>query len=110
MASTPLTIFFIGLVALLATIGMFVDFGEENTRVLMAFAAATVWGLLGVSSFDVVVYSGVEYPTASEPILPLAYMGIALALVCAVFGFYFLAQAIGDSTGATEAGGLIDGP
>lgn len=108
MASTPLTVAFMGLVALLATVGMFVDFGEDHdkTRVLVAFAGFTAWALMGVSSMDVVLNDAT--PPASETIWPMVFLGVMLAIICAIFGFVFLARAIGQEANATEAGGLIN--
>jgi TRAP-type C4-dicarboxylate transport system permease small subunit len=87
---------------------MFVDFGEEHdkTRILVAFTAFSAWALMGISAMDVVLNDA--SPPVSETVWPMVILGVMLAIVCAMFGFVFLARAVGREAGATEAGGLLN--
>jgi len=104
MAMTELTLIWLGSIATLATIGMFVDFGDEATGVLISFSASILWGWFGMSAFDVIID---DAATVSEPISPLAYMGLAFGAVIGLLSLYRLIRAIGSETGATEAEGVI---
>lgn len=104
MAMTELTLIWMGSLATLATIGMFVDFGDNATGVIVSFVASILWGFFGISSFDVVI---ADDASVSEPILPLAYLGIGLGVVIGIFTFYRLVRAVGRESGATEAQGFI---
>lgn len=105
MAATPLfAVLFMGLVALLASIGMFVDFGDDATRVIVSFLASVVWGLFGMSSFDVYVD---DAATVSEPIYALAYLGLGLAAVTALFAVLLLFQAIRSEAEQTDPEGFL---
>lgn len=99
MVMTEGALLFLGALATLATIGMFIDFGDEPTRIVIGFVAALLWGIFGMSSFDVIVvdsYAAVK----SEPITPLAYLGIGFAMVLTGFWFYKLVRIL---TGGGEA-------
>jgi uncharacterized membrane protein YuzA (DUF378 family) len=100
MVMTQLTLVFLGALATLATLGLFVEFDDRWTSILVEFLAAILWGLFGMSAFDVIVTEHVS-PPVSEPILPLAYLGIGLAFIVALYGFYDLIQGFGAE--ASEA-------
>lgn len=98
MAATPLpAVLFLGAVAVLATIGMFVDW-DDATRVVLAFVAAVVWGLMGLSSYDVYVD---DAATTSEPIYVLVYLGIGLAGITTVFAVWQVFALLGADTPGT---------
>lgn len=104
MGMTQLTLVFMGSLATLATIGMFVNFGDDATRVLVSFTASIIWGFFGMSAFDVYVN---ETATKSEPILPLAYLGIGFSIIVGLFALFALMQAIRGETEQTTANGLM---
>lgn len=98
---TQLLLIFIGSLATLATIGMFVDFGDDATRILVGFVAALLWGIFGLSSFDVIIADSAAV-IRSEPVVPLAYLGIGFAMVLTAFWLYKLMQVLANETGATD--------
>jgi uncharacterized membrane protein YuzA (DUF378 family) len=98
---TQLALVFLGALSTLATLGLFVEFDDRWTGVLVEFLAAILWGLFGMSAFDVIVTDGVS-PPVSEPILPLAYLGIGLAFILALYGFYDFVQGIGAEASETD--------
>lgn len=106
MAMTPLVLVFMGFVAVLATIGIFVDFDDRWTGVLVTFTASIIWLLVGMSAFDVIV---VDNATQSEPILPMVYLGLGLAFILALYGFYDLLVGAGDEAKEADLGGMMDG-
>lgn len=105
MAATPLlAVVFLGLVAVLLSVGIFVDFGDDATRVVVAFLAAVVWGFMGLSSFDVYVD---DAATVSEPVYALAYLGLGLAAVSGLAGVKLLFKALQSEAAATDPEGLF---
>lgn len=78
---------------------------DKLTRVPVTFGAAILWGIVGMSSFDVVVTSHVN-PPVSEPIPSLAYVGIGLAMLVGLYAVYDLI--VGISAEASEAGELLN--
>lgn len=105
MAMTQSALMFMGAMATgLAYLGLFKNFvGDDRwTRVLILFASSIVWGVFGLSSYDVIVRD-TAYASASEPITPLVYLGFGLAGIMALFGIYEMFQAIGsDARDASE--------
>lgn len=101
MAMTPLVLVFMGSLATLATLGLFVGRFDAATRALTGFVGAITWGLVGLSAFDVIVTTHVDPPT-SEPILPLAYLGIGLAAVVALFAIKELFAVLQSETEAAS--------
>jgi uncharacterized membrane protein YuzA (DUF378 family) len=89
----------------LALIGMFRNF-DGATQVLIRFVGAIVWGMFGLGSFDVIVRS-TSYASASEPILPLAFLGIGLAVVMALFALLELFGVIRRDAGEVDVEGLF---
>lgn len=106
MAMTQLGLMMMGGIATLATIGMFKDFGDDETRVIMSFGASVLWGFFGMSSFDVIVRS-TSYASASEPITPLAYMGIGLSIITGFFAIWMLLMLVKSETSATDLEGMM---
>lgn len=68
---------------------------DRWTRAVVTLGGAILWGIVGISSFDVVVTSHVN-PPVSEPILPMAYVGIALSMLIGLYGLYDLLVGIGE--------------
>lgn len=103
MAMTELTLVFIGaLAAVLSGTGLFARFQDDATNVVLSFAGAITWGAFGISSFDVIVHSS-AYATQSEPILPLAYLGIAFSVIVGLFAVYQLLKLVqGEAEATTE--------
>lgn len=85
MPITELTFVWLGSIATLATIGMFHNFGDGATRIIVSFVASILWGAFGMSGFNVIVD---DAATVSEPILPLAFLGIAFSVSAGLFAFY----------------------
>jgi len=84
MAVTELTLVFMATLALLATIGMFLNFADRWTELVVTLTASILWGVVGLSSFDVIVRN-TSFATASEPILPMVYIGFSLAGMIAIY-------------------------
>jgi len=106
MAVTSLTLVWLGSVALLATLGMFYQFGDQYTGVLVEFLAAVLWAMFAVSGMDVLVTD--TNPPVSEPMMPLVYLGIGLAMLTLLFALSDLVQTIrGDAAelDVNEVGG-----
>lgn len=99
MAITELTYIWLGSVATLATIGMFVEFGDDETQIVVSFTASVLWGLFGMSGFDVVID---DAATVSEPLYALAYMGIGFSIITALFALYGLLQVLRGETEQTD--------
>lgn len=109
MASTPaFALYILGALATLGTIGLFMDFNDDVTHIVVGFAASIVWGLFGMSSFDVIVADSGGVITTNA-ILPLAYLGIALSLVIGLYVIWeFLAVLGSETPGGTIEGSLND--
>lgn len=108
MAMTQSALLFMGTFATgLAYLGLFKNFsgGDRWTRVLLLFASAMVWGVFGLSSYDVIVRD-TSFASASESIIPLVYLGFGLAFIVALFGIFEMFQAIG-SDASDAADGLL---
>lgn len=95
MAVTELTLVFIATLATLATVGMFLNFADRWTELLVTFAASLLWGVVGMSSFDVIVRD-TSFATASEPIEPLVYLGFGFAGIIAIYGLHDLLVGVRD--------------
>lgn len=106
MAMTQLALLFLGSFATLTTLGLFVDFGDDITGALVGFVGALTWGLFGVSAFDVIVRQ-TPFASASEPITPLAYLGIGLSVVVGLFSVKRLLAGVRQETEAASADGLL---
>jgi len=105
MAATPLPVLlFLGSLATLASVGMARDFDDDGTDILLAFFAAITWGLVGLSSFDVYVN---EAASKTQPVYPLAGLGVALASICALFGIQRLLETLGTHVGEVSEGDVL---
>lgn len=93
MAITETILVFMGALATAATVGMFVSFADRWTEMVVTFLAALLWGIVGLSSFDV---HAEAFGPGSEAILPLAYLGIGLAMTIGMYAAYDLVVGIGE--------------
>lgn len=83
MAVTDLTLVWLGSVALLATLGLFYEFRDQWTGVLVEFVATVLWAMFALSGMSVVVSD--TNPPASEPMMPLVYLGLGFAVLTLLF-------------------------
>lgn len=106
MAATPLfAVLFLGVFAAAASTGLFINF-DDGSGVVLGFLGAITWGLMGLSAFDVYVD---DAATVSEPIYPLVYLGLGLAMVVGLFALARLARVLGEQTpGTTDVDGVLD--
>jgi len=103
---TQLGLLFLGaLAAMMSAAGLFGRFEDRWTNVVLAFAGSVVWGVFGISSFDVIVHS-TAYSRQSEPMLPLAYLGVGFAVVVGLFGIRLLLVAVGGEVEETGEEGM----
>lgn len=101
MALTELLLVWLGSVALLATYGLFYNFRDRWTQLLVEFGAAILWALFAISSMNVIVPSGASTPV-TEPMTMLVYLGIGFALVTFVYGLFDLMTGIGAEATETD--------
>lgn len=102
MAITPLILLGMGaLAAGISYLGLFARFGDNFTPVLLQATAAAIWGAFGMSAFNVEMSQRLCCSREAE-ILPLAYLGIGLALLMALFMISDLFTAIGDEARQTD--------
>lgn len=85
---TQTTLLFIGTLATLATIGLFVDFADDWTGVVVAFAASLLWGIFGISSYDIVIFDGATTYTTTN--MPLVAVGIGFSIMVALYALAML--------------------
>lgn len=91
MAMTELILVFMAGMALLATLGIFVDFDDRWTRLLVEAFAAVLWGMVAMSAYDVVLPGG-----GSDAVMPMVVLGFAMSFLLALYALYDLV------TGATD--------
>jgi len=102
MAMTVLALVFIGTLATaLSWAGLFGPLPQDGTNAAVSFAASVLWGVFGISAFDVIVHS-TAYSSISEPIEPLAFMGIAFSLVVGLFSVKQLLAAVRGEVESTS--------
>lgn len=93
--------------ACLATVGLFVDFTDNITHVVLGVLGALIWGIFGLSAFDVIVgVSDTGVPT-TRPLTMVAYLGILIAIAVGGYSLYELVAVLGEEAGATDADGLL---
>lgn len=100
MQMSELLLAWLGSVALLATYGLFYQFRDRWTALLVEVAATVLWSLFAVSAMDVIVPSGASTPV-SQPMYPLVYLGIGFAFV--TFAYFMYDLVVGISEEASEA-------
>lgn len=100
MTMTQSVMLYLGLLALLATIGMFVEFGDDATKVLVTFTASILWGIIGLNSFDVTIVS--QAKIIHLELLPMVYIGVGFSGVTAAFALKFLFDLFKAETSAGD--------
>lgn len=85
---TELVLITLLVLAALASIGVIVPM-DRTSDIIMPFIASALWGVAGMSAFDVILLS-TSNPVRSTEILPVAYLGVGFALISAVLGVYEL--------------------
>lgn len=109
MVMTEFGLLFIGSLATLATLGIFYDFRDADgkpdraTSVLVAFLASVLWGGFGLSASDVIVRD-TSFANASEPIEPLFWLGVLMALLVGSYAIYGLFKAFYHEATEGDAG------
>lgn len=103
MAMTQSALLALALFATIATIGMFVDFGDMATRALVTFVAALTWGTVAVTSFNVLL-PGHRPEATTVSLTPLAYVAGALAATLFLFAVWFVMKALKDSVSDSDFG------
>lgn len=102
---TELLLAWLGTIALLATLGLFYDFRDRWTALLVEFTAAILWAFFAVSGMTVVVPSGASEP-ATASMDPLVYLGLGFALVTFLYAIYDLFVGITDEANSIDADDL----
>lgn len=111
MAITQLGLLFIGLLAVLSTVGLFIDFRDRNgqpdrgTPVLLAFLGSILWGTFALSSSDVYVD---EAASTAEALDPLFWVGVLLSALVALYAVWLLFQAIFAETSEANIDALVE--
>lgn len=100
MAITQPALLALGLFATLATIGMFLDYGDKATRPLVGFTAAIVWATVSLSAFNVwIPADSVAY---EKELTPVVYIAAALAFITFMFTLRMLLMVAKDEAEATD--------
>lgn len=99
MAMSELLLAWLGSVAVLATFGLFYNFRDRWTALLVEFVASVLWGVFALSARDVIVPSGASTPV-SESMDMLVFLGITFVIV--TFGYFLYDLATGVSKEASE--------
>lgn len=107
MAMTPIALIFLGFVALLATLGIFMKRQlDRQTKILVTFMAAALWGLFALSAMDVVVRDA-AWASASESLDPLMWMGFGMAALTSLYGIYDVFAGLGREAEDTDVESAI---
>lgn len=106
---TELLLAWLGTVALVATYGVFYQFRDRWSNVLVEFGAAILWAVFAVSALNVTVPTGTSDPP-SEPVMTLVYMGLAFAVVTFLYAIYDLLAGIGAEANQTDPEEFARGP
>lgn len=101
MVMTPLTLTFLGVLALVASLGLFYRFGDPYTGVLVSFTAAVLWAIFALASRGVMVYDAPP-AEAARSMDPLMWVGVALAVLTGLFAVSDLFQALGSEAQSTD--------
>jgi ABC-type nickel/cobalt efflux system permease component RcnA len=103
MAMTQTAVLAVGLLATIATIGMFVNFGDMASRALVTFTASLLWGTVAVTSFNVLL-PGHRPEATTVTLTPVAYVAGALAGVLFMFAVWFVMKTLKDSVSDSDFG------
>lgn len=104
MVMTETGLLFLGTFGILATAGMFLNYDDGWTNVVLGFFAALLWGIFGMTSFDVLVVE-TYYATRSEPIMPFVILGIGLAGIIMLYSVYQAYEQLGTDVEEAEVMG-----
>lgn len=85
------TLLFIGALATLATVGLFVDFADDWTGVVVAFGGSILWGIFGLSAYDITIYEGAT--VYSETDMALVAIGIGFGIMVGMYALAMLFSA-----------------
>lgn len=83
MAMTQTALLWLASFATLATIGMFLQYGDQATRPLVGFTASITWALVSISAFNVTVARDATVYEFS--FTPIVYFAGGLALITFLF-------------------------
>lgn len=102
MATTELTLLFLGVLAAAVTaFGLFYTFNDDWTSPLLVFIGSLLWGLFGMSAFDVET-SVTNCCIVSQEYTALVYVGIGFAALTFIF---FLAEVLTSLGSSAETSG-----
>lgn len=101
MAVPEATLYFVGALAGVVTAGMFVDFGDDATHVVLGFAGAILWFAMGLMSFDVITSQSLCCQQ-TQAIMPAVYLGMGLGGVVTLFSVGQLVALLGGITGSNS--------
>lgn len=107
MAMTQMGLFILGALATLSSVGMLREISDALTNLVIALASAVVWALFAYGALDVIVRDSYA-ATASEPMYPLVYVGVAFAGISLLVVLDRFATVLSGSAGATTQEGLIE--
>jgi hypothetical protein len=105
MAVTQSTLLLLGALGTLAGMGMLRNLGDPVTRFVVAVISVVVWALFAFSATDVIVRETYA-ASASAPIAPLVWLGVAFAFLSVIVLLDRLADLIQARTGARETRGV----
>lgn len=106
MAVTELVLVWLGSMAVLANAAMFLRL-DRTTNMIIPFVAAFLWGVVAISSFDVIVTD--SDPLQSVSMTPVVYLSIAFSMTSALFGVYeFISGSAKDVEESLEETTLFD--
>lgn len=109
MAMTQTGLMILGAIATLASAGILRGSDDAGTEIVMHMAATVTWLFFGFGSLDVIVRDNYA-ATASEPMYPLAWTGLAFGLISGALTLWRIVKAVGEETPqATTEGGFFDG-
>lgn len=95
MAYPLSTLYFVGGLAALATLGLFINFDDKGTSVVVSYVAALLWGLFSLMSFDVRTIT-TYFATKSDSLSMLGYFTGVMSAAIFVFATWQLLEALGD--------------
>jgi len=101
MAVSELIYIWLGSVAVLASIGMFVPM-DGFSELVLPFVSAILWGVVSLLSLDVLAGDSLE----SIEIMPIFWLAGAFAMASAVLGVYYLVRTPAKEVDERTGGGI----
>ena len=101
MAVSELIYVWLGSVAVLASIGMFLPL-DRFSEIVLPFVAAILWGVLSLLSLDVLAGDSLQ----SIEIMPVFWLSGMFALGAAVLGIYYLIRSPTEELEERAGGGI----